>query len=434
MATLTVGSGKQFGTISAAISAAQSGDTIQVQAGTYTNDTATINKSLTLQAAGGAVVLNETAAVPNDKGILVAHAGDIKIDGFVFQNASGPSGNDAGIRYEGGNLTLTNDTFRNNQNGLLATPVTAATGSISIDRCEFDRNGSGTGQTHNIYVSDVANFSIMNSYVHDANTGHEIKSRAEDNTVTSNRIYDNNSTSSYSVELPNGGNANLSGNTIEQGPNGQNSNIIGYGAEGNLHSGHTVNITSNTVVNDMNGRGTFVYNFTTSPVTVQNNDVYGLSSSQLATGPVNASGNTFTTTRPNLDTSSPVSYTSSPVSYSQDDTLVLHLSEDAHRGDAQFIAKLDGNGLGSPASVTASHSAGQDQTFTFDLGLLADGAHTIGVDFLNDAHGRTAQDNRNLYVNSVYVDGTQVGGATPLYTNAEVLFHFSVSNHHVTAG
>src|SRR5947208_2075319 len=92
--TLTVGAGQQFGSINPAIAAANSGDTIQVQAGTYTNDTASITKSVNLQAVGGPVILNETASIPNDKGILVAGAGganaDIKIDGFVFQNASGP--------------------------------------------------------------------------------------------------------------------------------------------------------------------------------------------------------------------------------------------------------------------------------------------------------------------------------------------------------
>jgi hypothetical protein len=47
MEVLTVGNGKQYETISAAIQAAQSGDTVQVNAGTYTNQYAHITKGLT---------------------------------------------------------------------------------------------------------------------------------------------------------------------------------------------------------------------------------------------------------------------------------------------------------------------------------------------------------------------------------------------------
>ena len=52
MAVLTVGNGKQYQTIPSAIQAAQSGDTIQVDAGTYTNQYASITKDLTLTGVG----------------------------------------------------------------------------------------------------------------------------------------------------------------------------------------------------------------------------------------------------------------------------------------------------------------------------------------------------------------------------------------------
>jgi hypothetical protein len=50
VATLTVGKGQQYSTISAAVKASHDGDVVQVQAGTYTNDFATINTKITLQA------------------------------------------------------------------------------------------------------------------------------------------------------------------------------------------------------------------------------------------------------------------------------------------------------------------------------------------------------------------------------------------------
>ena len=52
MATLTVGSGEQFSTLSAAIGASQDGDVIEVQAGTYLNDFATVNTKITITGVG----------------------------------------------------------------------------------------------------------------------------------------------------------------------------------------------------------------------------------------------------------------------------------------------------------------------------------------------------------------------------------------------
>ena len=86
------------------------------------------------------------------------------------------------IRYEGGNLTLNNVYFHNNQDGLLGAADLA--GTISINNSEFAFNGIGDGKTHNLYVGDIANLTITNSYFHDAIVGHEIKSRAENTTIT----------------------------------------------------------------------------------------------------------------------------------------------------------------------------------------------------------------------------------------------------------
>src|SRR5690349_19955058 len=97
MATLTVGPGQQYQTIAAAIAASHDGDTINVAAGTYTNDTATIDTSITLQAVGGAVNLVETQPLANEKGIFIvgdpAYSPNVTIDGFTFSGATTPAGN-----------------------------------------------------------------------------------------------------------------------------------------------------------------------------------------------------------------------------------------------------------------------------------------------------------------------------------------------------
>ena len=154
---------------------------------------------------------------PNGKAIITEGGAGIAvtINGFDISGAPVPDNNGAAIRYEGGSLTLNNDYFHNNQEGLLG--AADPHGSITIDHSEFAFNGDGNGSTHNIYVGDIASFTITDSYFHDAVVGHEIKSRAANTIITGNRIFDNDGTASYSIDLPNGGNATISGNRSSRG-------------------------------------------------------------------------------------------------------------------------------------------------------------------------------------------------------------------------
>lgn len=109
------------------------------------------------------------------------------------------------------------------------------------------------------------------------------------------------------------------------------------------------------------------------------------------------------------------------------DTLVLHLSEDAFQGDAQFTVAVDGVKLGAAQSVTASHALGQTQDFTFhdDFGT---GAHNVAVTFLNDAYGGSTQTDRNLYVNGAEFNGQHANvTASLLHTGATATFAVSGS-------
>ncbi|MEA2771848.1 MAG: hypothetical protein QOD93_4810, partial [Acetobacteraceae bacterium] len=101
------------------------------------------------------------------------------------------------------------------------------------------------------------------------------------------------------------------------------------------------------------------------------------------------------------------------------DTIVLTMSEDADGPagaagrDAEFTLNVDGQQIGGLQTVTASHSAGQTQTFTFK-GNFAPGPHNATVTFANNS--MTAGDkaafndggDRNVYVNNVSYNGTTV--------------------------
>ncbi len=104
-------------------------------------------------------------------------------------------------------------------------------------------------------------------------------------------------------------------------------------------------------------------------------------------------------------------------------TLDLSLSEDAWNGDAQFSVAIDGKTVGTPQTVTALHSSGATQDFTFSQALTA-GTHDVAVSFLNDAYGGSAATDRNLYINGASVDGAAVPGASATL--------FTTSTQHIT--
>ncbi len=130
MAILTVGPGQAFTTLAAAVAASQDGDTIQVQSGTYTNDFAEITTKITIEGVGGMVHLVATEPPPNGKAILVTDT-DVTLSNLEFSGAQVADGNGAGVRYQGGNLTINDCYFHDNQDGLLS--ANDPTGSITIN-------------------------------------------------------------------------------------------------------------------------------------------------------------------------------------------------------------------------------------------------------------------------------------------------------------
>ena len=299
---MQVGADKQYQTINAAIVAAdaQGGNAdIQVDAGTYTNDGGYLYdgiNNVTIEGVGGMVNIVDPSYNAGGKAAIVTGGDNIVLKNLDISGVAVSDANGAAIRYDQGSLTLINDSFHDNQDGILG--AADPTGSITIENSELYNNGvGGDGHTHNIYIGDIASFTLTDSYVHDANVGHEVKSRAMNNTITNNVIADNNSTSSYSIDLPNGGNATITGNTIEQGVNGQNPYIMAFGEEGDSNPGNQVTFTNNTVVDD-SGKGPMWMN-DGATVTGSGNTVYNLGLNNLGNG-INPSGYTEVSGRPSV--------------------------------------------------------------------------------------------------------------------------------------
>jgi hypothetical protein len=320
MATLTVGvgSGFEFSTLAAAIAASNNGDVIQVQAGTYTNDFATITTDLTIEGVGGMVNLVATVPPSNLQGILTigtpgGTGPTVTLDNISFSGAAIPDydgGNGAGIRYKSGNLTLNNTYFFDNQDGLLADADLS--GTITINNSEFADNGNpdilSSGIEHNLYVGDIQQLTIDNSYFYDPIVGHDIKSRAANTLIENSRIDDPNGTGSYEIDLPNGGNAEIINNVIEKGQQTQNSNFIAFGEEGNLQAQSSLSVTGNTIIADNVADPNVVLNPTTIPASITGNTMYGLTADQISSGQVASPATNLLeplSDAPPLDTSPP---------------------------------------------------------------------------------------------------------------------------------
>ena len=119
--------------------------------------------------------------------------------------------------------------------------------------------------------------------------------------------------------------------------------------------------------------------------------------------------------------------------------IVLHVSEDAWRGDAQFTVQVDGRQIGGTLTATAIHGAGQSQEFDI-LGHFVGGNHQVEVTFLNDAWGGTPDTDRNLYIDRVSglntVPGTALmgNGAAGFYVATAALPAFLSNSAPVTVG
>lgn len=264
-ANLNVGATHTYKTIQAAVNAATQGDTINIYPGTY--GCATINKSnLTLVGMGttAPVVSGATCA---SKGLFVVSASNTTIKNISFQNATSSSGNGAGIRMQGTNLTVLNSKFTNNQNGILADANTAST--LTVKNTRFNKNGtcvSSSGCAHAIYAGHIAKLDVENSTFSNTQAGHSIKSRANNTMVIDNNIQDTaTGTSSYLIDVPNGGAVTITGNYLEKGPKSSNSmTAIALGEEGATNPAGAMLIANNTFQNDFSKTQSFVWNKTGS--------------------------------------------------------------------------------------------------------------------------------------------------------------------------
>ena len=263
-----------FATVTDAINASSAGGVLRLPAGQYVEEFPLITHSLTLQGVGGMAWLkNPNPAPANDRAVLMVpfNAGaDLTLRNIEISGAARPIyQNGAGVLFETGNghLQVEDSWFHDNENGMLVGGSPGMT--VNILRSEFGHNGLAPGVwtglhglPHNLYVNGVDSLTVADSYFHSVQTAHELKSRAQQTTITNTRFVDGpDSQASYSIDLPNGGLAVLAGNQISKGPQSPNRYIVHYGGEVvPTWPGSSLDMAGNIIVNQRGDGATAVYN------------------------------------------------------------------------------------------------------------------------------------------------------------------------------
>ena len=257
--TRLVGPQHALKTPSAAAKVAHDGDTVEIEPGLYAGDAAVWRQNrLTIKGRGGRVHLRADGASAEDKAIWVIKGAQTTIENIEFSGAKVAHRNGAGIRLEGAGLTLRHCFFHHNETGILAGPNLES--DIIVEHTEFAHNAVAGGHNHNVYIGTVRSFVLRASYVHHADVGHNVKSRAIKNFITYNRIMDErDGRASYAIDLPDGGLAFVIGNLVQQGPANENRTVVAYGAEGYKNPLNELYFVSNTVVNDDPQGGRFFF-------------------------------------------------------------------------------------------------------------------------------------------------------------------------------
>lgn len=258
--TLQVGPGRAYTTAASAIAAAADGDVIEIDAGLYSADIATITANdLTIRSVGGLAHLDATGAIiGNGKAIWVQQGRNLTVEGIELSGASVPDQNGAGIRSEAGGLTVRGCYFHDNENGILGGDIDRDTNDLVIENCDFANNGFGDGYSHNLYIGHARSLTVRGSWFHHARIGHELKSRASINVLLGNRFSNEDGTASYEIDLPEGGLGILVGNVIQQGVNTDNSVIVSFAEESQMWPTQALYVVNNTFVNERTAGGTFV--------------------------------------------------------------------------------------------------------------------------------------------------------------------------------
>ncbi|MGG5819219.1 right-handed parallel beta-helix repeat-containing protein [Falsiroseomonas sp. HW251] len=411
------------------------------------------------------------APSPNGSGIL---GNDSSTTGWkVLGNEFDHISNGAALRLGNGMLVQDNTFHDNLSNGISSW----STANSTIQNNEFwNNNASGnspfsnTGDAAAIKITQTTGTQILDNYVHDTANGIGIWTDINcDNTLIQGNLVQHNGAMGIAVELDYG--SVLRGNTVVDN---NTSNFSGWGGAGiYIFNAQDAEVTGNTVAG--NGGGVFVYEegrgsgtqgtWVTRNVNVHDNTIIadegptGIGGGATNDGSIQFQGNDYNLSGSasfyyggsisasqwqalgydtsgssyNASAGTPVAPASPPTGSSTPpapagdgsaNTLVLEISQDAWRGDAQYTVSVDGVQQGGVRTASALHGSGDVDVVEIS-GDWSNGEHSVSVAFVNDLWGNTLSEDRNLWVEAISYDGTRIGGDAVLYTQSAQSFGFT---------
>ena len=121
-----------------------------------------------------------------------------------------------------------------------------------IEDSQFSRAPRDRGSLkHLLYVGRIGRLTLTGSRLHQGFEGHLVKSRARENRITYNLLYDGQGgRAAYELEFPDGGIAYVVGNVIGQSAETTNPVVISYGTEGPAWERNALYLVNNTLTSD----------------------------------------------------------------------------------------------------------------------------------------------------------------------------------------
>ncbi len=234
-----------------AVIKAQDGDTIELLPGEYRGALVIEQRRLTLRGAGG----GKSPLVQGDgkpgaaRGLWTVRGGEVTIENIEFRGARANDGGGAGVRQEGGRLTVRGCNFFDNEHGLLA--VNDPKAELHIENSVFGMAPKVVGGLYHVLnVGRIGKFSVSGSRFQQGFEGHLIRTRARENLIAYNFIHDGvRGGASYEVEIANAGLATVIGNVIAQGADTQNPVVVAYGTESGTWDRNALYLAHNTLIN-----------------------------------------------------------------------------------------------------------------------------------------------------------------------------------------
>jgi Right handed beta helix region len=254
---------------------ARDGDTVTIDTGTYRDCAVWRASGLTIEGRGPHVEIADT--VCGDRALFVVLGSHVTIRGIAFTGAHGMGHNAAGILDEGDGLTVENARFENNENGILVGGSAASV--VRIRNSVFVGNGSCVGAcSHGVYAgAAIALLDIEYCRFLGTKVAHHIKSRARETIVAHNEILDgDDGTSSYLIDVPNGGTVTIVGNTLQKGRHSGNPEVaIAIGEEAGRNPTSGLEVRDNRFTSDLPEPTIFVRNRTGVPAALAGNVLVG---------------------------------------------------------------------------------------------------------------------------------------------------------------